>query len=201
MTTTKTPHRAAADGGAHQRPFDVTRLVRLAGAGDQEAWNVLIDQYSGLVWAIARGHRLGAADAADVFQSTWLRLVEHVGDLNDPARVGAWLATTAKRECLRLLRSSGRQVPAGDDLPEVVAENPEPWAELVRTERDAILWRAFGRLDSRDQALLRMLVADPAPSYREISSALEMPIGSIGPTRGRCLERLQREHELVANAH
>jgi RNA polymerase sigma factor (sigma-70 family) len=198
MTATKTARRSAA-GGAHQRPLDITRLVRRAGTGDQEAWNDLIDQYSGLVWAIARGHRLGAADAADVFQSTWLRLVEHLGDLKDPERVGAWLATTAKRECLRLLRTSGRQIPVGDQLPEAVAETPEPYAELLCAERDAILWRAFGRLDARDQALLRMLVADPAPSYREISSSLEMPIGSIGPTRGRCLERLQREHELVGN--
>jgi RNA polymerase sigma factor (sigma-70 family) len=198
MTPTKTARRSA-DGGAHQRPPDITRLVRRAGTGDQEAWNDLIDQYSGLVWAIARGHRLGAADAADAFQSTWLRLVEHLGDLTDPERVGAWLATTAKRECLRLLRSSGRQIPVGDGLPEVAADGPEPYADLLRAERDAILWRAFERLRARDQALLRMLVADPAPSYREISTALEMPVGSIGPTRGRCLERLQREHELVAD--
>jgi DNA-directed RNA polymerase specialized sigma24 family protein len=81
----------------------------------------------------------------------------------------------------------------------VVAESPEPHAELLRAERDAILWGAVGRLHPRDQALLRMLVADPAPSYREISSVLEMPIGSIGPTRGRCLERLQRERELAAH--
>ncbi|HEU0316359.1 MAG TPA: sigma-70 family RNA polymerase sigma factor, partial [Solirubrobacteraceae bacterium] len=190
MTPTKTARRSAARA-AHQPPDRIARLVRRAGTGEQEAWNDLIDRYSGLVWAIARGHRLGAADAADVFQSTWLRLVEHLGDLHDPDRVGAWLATTAKRECLRLLRSSGRQIPVGDQLPDVAAESPEPYAELLRAERDAILWRAFGRLEARDQALLRMLVADPAPSYKEISTALAMPVGSIGPTRGRCLERLQ----------
>jgi RNA polymerase sigma factor (sigma-70 family) len=187
-----------AGGATDLRPPHVTRLVHRAVAGDQAAWNGLIDRYSGLVWAIARGHRLGAADAADVFQSTWLRLVEHVTDLHDPERVGAWLATTARRECLRLLRSHGRQIPVGDELPEIVAEVPEFDAELLRAERDATLWQAFGRLRSQDQALLRMLVADPAPSYHEIACALDMPIGSIGPTRGRCLERLQREHERVA---
>jgi len=132
-----------------------------------------------------------------VSQSTWLRLVEHLDRLKDPARVGAWLATTARRECLRTLRGAGRQIPFGDDLPEPDDECPAVDADLLRDERDAELWEAFGRLPRRDQSLLRMLVAEPAPSYREVSCSLGIPIGSIGPTRARSLERLQRERELV----
>lgn len=197
MAGTLTARRANSGGGAEHRPNDVAGLVRCAVDGDQSAWNELIDRFSGLVWAIARRHRLSGADAADVFQTTWLRLVEHVEDLTDPERVGAWLATTARRECLRLLRVTGRQIPVGDELPEPVADAPGPDAELLRAQRDATLRQAFSRLRSSDQALLRMLMADPAPSYPEIAATLDMPIGSIGPTRGRCLERLRREHELL----
>ncbi len=180
-----------------QRDDGVTQLVHAAAAGDEHAWNTLVDRFSNLVWSVIRAHRLNGADAADASQTTWLRLVEHLDTLKDPARVGAWLATTARHECLRALRCSGRQIPMGEDMPEPVCEDPELDAALLRGERDAELWEAFGRLPARDQSLLRMLVADPSPSYQEIAAALEMPIGSIGPTRARCLQRLQRERELV----
>ena len=200
MIRSQTVQRPAAGSGTPADHHDdgVVELVRSAAAGDQDAWNALVGRYAGLVWAIIRGHRLTGADAADVAQTTWLRLVEHVDGLNDPARVGAWLATTARRECLRTLRSAGRQIPYGDDLPEPRAETPDIDAGLLRDERDAELWQAFRRLPARDQSLLRMLTADPAPSYREIACSLDMPVGSIGPTRARCLERLRRERELVA---
>jgi RNA polymerase sigma factor (sigma-70 family) len=124
-----------------------------------------------------------------VVQTTWLRLVEHLDRLQDPSRVGAWLATTARRECLRVLRDSARQVPT-EELPETPV-NAELDAALLAAERDRALWQAFGGLSERCQALLRILVADPPPSYEEIGAALDMPIGSIGPTRARCLERLR----------
>ena len=172
-------------------------LLRAAARGDERSWNALVDRYSGLVWAIARNHRLSAADADEVFQTTWLRLVEHAARVQDPAKVGGWLATTARHESLRLLRRSGRQIPMGDDLPEPPQQAPAADEDLLRTERDAALWSAFARLPERDQKLLRLLTAaDPAPSYEEIGAALDMPVGSIGPTRARCLERLRREAEL-----
>ena len=172
---------------------DVARLARRAAAGEQQAWSELIDRYSRLLWAIAHQHRLGAADAADVFQTTWLRLIEHIDGLSDPERVGAWLATTARRECLRVLRAGARELLAGDAMPDVVAPLDDPAGRLIGAERDAELWQALARLRPRDQELLRMLVADPAPSYDEIAGTLAMPIGSIGPTRGRCLARLRKE--------
>ena len=119
----------------------------------------------------------------------WLRLVENLGRLQDPERVGAWLATTARRECLRTLRHSARQVPT-EELPEEGVDARLDAALLVE-ERDRALWQAFGGLSERCQALLRILVADPPPSYEDIGAALDMPIGSIGPTRQRCLERLR----------
>jgi RNA polymerase sigma factor (sigma-70 family) len=168
---------------------EVAELVRAAADGDQAAWHGLVDRYNGLVWSVARAHRLSTVDASDVVQTTWLRLVEHLGRLQDPERVGAWLATTARRECLRTLRHSARQVPT-EAVPEVVAEGRVDSALLVE-ERDRLLWQAFGALSERCQTLLRILVADPPPSYEEIGAALDMPIGSIGPTRQRCLDRLR----------
>ena len=170
----------------------VASLVRRATAGDRGALDALVAEFEGLLWAIARGHRLSHADAADVAQTAWLRLLQNLHRLEDPSRVGAWLATTARRECLRKLRASAREIP-DDEPPEPVSESADIDQPLLEAERDATLWAAFGRLPTRDQALLRMLVVDPQPSYEEIGAALDMPIGSIGPTRARALERLRRE--------
>ena len=183
---------------ADRHDIDAGRLVRAAAAGDEAAWSVLVDRYSGLVWAIARNHRLSSADADEVFQTTWLRLVEHVDRLQDPAKVGGWLATTARHESLRLLRRAGRQIPMGDDLPEPDRYAPAPDEALLLADRDSTLRTAFARLPERDQRLLRLLTADPMPSYEEIGLALNMPTGSIGPTRARCLERLRREADALA---
>ena len=171
----------------------VARLVTAAAAGDQRAWDALVARFGGLLWAVARAHRLNDADAADVVQVTWVRLLEHIGRLQDPARVGAWLATTGRRECLRLLRDHERVSPAGEDMPEPESADPDLDQALLDHERDEALWQSFGRLRSTDQALLRLLVADPRPAYEEIAAALDMPIGSIGPTRQRALERLRHE--------
>ncbi|HSK26533.1 MAG TPA: sigma-70 family RNA polymerase sigma factor [Jiangellales bacterium] len=173
-------------------------LVRDAASGDQSAWDELVERYSGLVWAVARGHRMGHADASDVFQTTWLRLVEHLDRLREPEHLGGWLSSTARRECLRVLRLRGRELPDEDvafgrdtgprDDPPV----PGPEAALLAREERAAVVAAFGHLPDRCQVLLRMLAADPAPSYTEVSTTLDMPVGSIGPTRGRCLEHLRR---------
>jgi RNA polymerase sigma factor (sigma-70 family) len=173
----------------------ITELVAAAAAGDQRAWNGLVQQFGGMVWAVARAHRLRDADAADVSQTTWLRLLDHVGQLKDPARVGAWLATTARRECLRVLRESERRILYGDDAPEHESPDMAPDEVVLLSERDDALQRSFSSLRPSDQALLRLLMAEPRPPYEEIAAALDMPIGSIGPTRQRALERLRRQLE------
>lgn len=171
---------------------DLDRLVAAAAGGDQAAWEEIVDRFASLVWATARAHRLSRDDAADVAQTTWLRLVENLDRIREPERLGAWLATTARRESLRKLRLGARERPSDEpDLFEAPADNPID-RHLIQRERDGALWDAFSRLSDRCKTLLRMLVAEQEPSYEEISAALEMPIGSVGPTRMRCLDRLQQ---------
>lgn len=171
--------------------MDVNVLLLAAAAGDAGAWRSLVERYNGLVWSVVRAHRLSGADAADVNQTTWLRLVEHLGDIRDGDRLGAWLATTARNESLRLLRLGKRQVLTDDfELFEDGGASPAD-ARLLTEERDAALWRAFATLDERCQSLLRLLVADPPPSYDEISAGMGIAVGTIGPMRARCFERLR----------
>jgi RNA polymerase sigma factor (sigma-70 family) len=179
--------------GARLSDDEIAGLVTSATTGDESALDALVREFSGLIWAVARAHRLCDPDAADVVQATWTRLLEHLGDLKDPARVGAWLATTARRECLRVLRDGLRQLPFADDASEHESLDTPPVEALLAAERNHALWRSFERLRPNDQALLRLLMADPRPPYQEISTALDMPIGSIGPTRERALARLRLE--------
>lgn len=172
--------------------MEVAELVRLAAAGERAAWESLVERYEGLLWSVARSHRLDSASAADVVQTTWLKLLEHVDDLRNPDALSGWLATTARNECLRVLRHQSRTIPTEDDRIPQDSVPSELDAQLLTEERDAALWRAFSTLTARCQTLLRMLAADPAPSYEEVAAALGMPIGGIGPTRGRCLATLRR---------
>jgi RNA polymerase sigma factor (sigma-70 family) len=169
----------------------IAGLVERAGAGDQTAWNEIVERFQGLVWATARAHRLSHADAADVAQTTWLRLVEHLDRIREPEALGAWVATTARRECLRHLRTHARELPTDEaDVFEAPSDDA-PELALLTEERDSALWRAFTRLGERCQSLLRLLVSGDEPSYEEIGAALGMPVGAIGPTRMRCLEKLR----------
>lgn len=175
-------------------PDALASLLARASSGDQAAWNVIVERYANLLWSVGRAHRLGTADAADVVQTTWLRLVENLGRIQDPERLAGWLVTTARRECLRVLRRSGREfVGAADDAAAEMVDELAPAldAALLEQERDAALWQCFSRLSERCQHLLRVLMAAEPPAYAEVSEALGMPIGSIGPTRMRCLDRLR----------
>ena len=147
------------------------------------------------MWSVARRHRLSQSDAADVSQTTWLRLVEHLDRIEDPERVGGWLATTARHEALRVLRISDRQLPsAHDDFIDLLpAQDDTPVdSDLLTEERDRELWELIALLPPRCQVLLSVLTAESRLSYVEVGEALEMPTGSIGPTRARCLEHLRR---------
>jgi len=177
----------------------VAGLVAAAASGDDGAWSRLVDHFAGLVWSVIRGYRMSVADSADVSQTTWMRLAEHIHKVREPERIGAWLATTAGRECLRLIRQNQRAVPSDDVfLTEVPDADPAvaPEHRILALERDGELWEAFSELPGKAQVLLRLLFADPPPSYEEISAATGMPIGSIGPTRGRYLAQLRDRMEL-----
>ena len=182
-------------------PGEAGRLAAAAAGGDMTAWTALVEGFSGLVWSAARGYRLSHADASDVYQTTWLRLAEHLGRIQNPERVGAWLATTARHESLRVARGAARLVLTDDPgtLDAGGADENSPEQAVLDAEKAALdndraqrLWRAFGTLPARCQKLLRVLIATPAPNYAEIAAALDMPVGSIGPTLGRCLKQLRQ---------
>ena len=173
------------------------RTMLAAARGERSGGDALVARFTARVRAVARRHRLSPHDVDDVLQTTWLRLLEHSHDVREPAALGAWLETTARRESLRVLRDAKRERPTDDDLmPDVVTE-PVGERELVLAEERAALVASIGRLPDAQRRLLGLLLTDPALSYTEISRELDMPVGSIGPTRGRSFARLSRDRELA----
>jgi RNA polymerase sigma factor (sigma-70 family) len=172
---------------------EVADALGRASLGDQRAWDSLVAAHTNLLWSVARAHRLNAEDAGDAVQAAWLKLLENLDKIREPEHLAAWLATTTRRECLRLLRYRKREVVPADealaDAPDPTT--PPPGTALLVAERDAQLWSLFETLPDRCRVLLRVLMCVPEASYADIAAALDVPIGSIGPTRGRCLERLR----------
>lgn len=182
----------------------VADLVVAARDGKQAAWNELVGRFTPLVHGVVRRYRLQGSDADDVVQTLWLRLVEHLDALREPAALPGWIVTTTRNECLRLLRSRQRTLPvdplgAGveQELPETVRLDQEVLDHLDHAAQHELLLRAFAELPAHQRALLLVLVEDPPPSYTEVSARLGIPIGSIGPTRARALQRI-REFPAVA---
>jgi len=173
--------------------LDVAALVQSAAVGDTKAWEQLVEQYARLIWSITGEFKLKESDAADVVQTTWLRLLEHINRIHHPDRVGSWLASTARHECLRSLAARKKIMLSHDeaDLEDTAANAPEVDERLLADERAQTVRDAMSRLPRRSQRLLELLMADPPTSYTEISDELGIPVGSIGPTRGRCLARLR----------
>lgn len=172
----------------------VTELVEAAASGEQEAWNRLVDQFMPLVWSVTRIYRLASHDAEDVSQTVWLRLVEHLTDIREPRALPKWIITTAKNESLRLIKAHRRTLPVDsldDSAMAAEAGASEAEANLLRAERQQALRDGLAELAPRHRELLLLLVADPPISYGEISRLLDMRVGSIGPTRARCLDRLR----------
>ena len=179
----------------------VTSLVMRARNGDQRAWDALVERYAPLLWSICRRFGLTDADAEDVGQAVWMRLVDQLDSLRDPAALPGWLATTTRRECIQAHRVTGKHITAGqvpdlENIPDQHAAAADE--ELLRAEGNAALRDAFARLPRDWQRLLAMLSADPPVPYAEISARLGISIGSIGPNRGRALERLRRDPAIVA---
>jgi RNA polymerase sigma factor (sigma-70 family) len=172
---------------------EVIRLVRGAAAGDHRAWDSLVNRYVALLWSIAFRHGLNESDAADVVQNTWLRLFEHIHQVREPARVGAWLATTAQRESLRVVAQRQRVVPSDDEATFDGADRLQaPLDEaLLAHEQAAEARAALDTLPPTWRSLVELLTQDPPLSYERIGAEIGVPIGSIGPTRGRCVRRLR----------
>ena len=172
---------------------DIAGWVRGAAGGDRRAWERLVEQYARLIWSITADFKLAESDAADVAQTTWLRLLEHIDRIEYPDRVGSWLAATARNECLRSLAARKRVVLAHDDevLTDVAGSGPGVDERILADERDQVVRDALSSLPGRWQRLLELLMADPPTPYADISDELGLPMGSIGPTRGRCLAQLR----------
>jgi RNA polymerase sigma factor (sigma-70 family) len=172
-------------------------LLENAARGAEWAWRDLVVRYSSLVSSVCAQYRLGAADAQDVSGAVWLRLVANLTHIREPDALPGWLLTTTRHECLRLLRHSNRQVPT--DSP-TLGELTDPGfdATLIGAERRVAARQACARLPRRDRELLALLFCDPPKSYREISVTLGIPVGSIGPSRARCLTRLRRMPSIAA---
>jgi RNA polymerase sigma factor (sigma-70 family) len=178
------------------RGIDDSRAAELVGqaaSGDSIAWDALVEAYGRLVWAIARGELRSAGDAADVSQTTWLRLYEHIDRLDDPCRVGAWLATTARREARRVAARGRRILPMDDTsmLRPWWGEDADVDEALLANERIDGLYEAIEQLSEPHRRLMLLLLREPPLSYAEIAHTLRVPIGSIGPTRARCLRKLR----------
>lgn len=172
----------------------VIALVTRARDGDASAWDELVQRYGPLVWGVCRRYRLTEADARDVGQNVWLRLVEQLTLLREPAALPGWLVTTTKRECLRMCRSTAereqREDTADVDVADPESDDVDRW--LLAAERATALQIGFAQLPHRCRQLLSLLLLrDPPLPYGEISVILDMPVGGIGPNRARCLARLR----------
>jgi RNA polymerase sigma factor (sigma-70 family) len=157
-------------------------LVRAAAAGDQDAWSKLVVKYIPLVFSIVHRYRLTQTDAQDVSQTLWLRLLEHLGDVRDPMALPGWISVTTKNETLRLLKARSRSVQV-DPLSSPILDRGSERRQMVRDGLD--------ELAPKQRALLLLLVQDPPLTYQEISRLLDIPVGSIGPTRARYLDSLR----------
>jgi RNA polymerase sigma factor (sigma-70 family) len=178
----------------------VLTLVARAIEGDQRAWDDIVERYAPLVYAICTRYRLGSHDIEDVGQTVWLLLVEHLGKLREPAALPGWLATTTARECLRVVTAASKAERLGTGLDDSVlfVDDAVIDEEILVAERNAALRAAFAELPPRCQQLLSMLLSDPPHSYADIHRELGIPVGSIGPQRARCLERMRRSSALAA---
>ncbi|KDN18737.1 RNA polymerase sigma factor [Amycolatopsis rifamycinica] len=173
------------------------RLLENAARGAEWAWRDLVDRYSSLIHAVCRQHRIGDADAQDIGATVWLQLVANLARLREPDALPGWLRTTTRHECLRLLRHRTRQIPTESAMFADPA-GPASDATLIGAERLVAARQACAQLSRQDRRLLSLLFGDPPMSYREISATLGIPIGSIGPSRARCLAKVRSTPAIAA---
>jgi RNA polymerase sigma factor (sigma-70 family) len=173
----------------------LSELVAGARDGDERAWRELCSRVKNVAWKTINSYGVRGADADDAYAATMFRLAEHLDRIREPERLPGWVATTARNETLGLFRSRRRTVVV-DEVPERDTGNGEPDAALVRGELREAVRRSFALLDERCQRLLRILTADPPIPYEDVGALLEMPHGSIGPTRRRCLDMLRSKAPL-----
>ena len=179
----------------HDSP--ATQLLECAAHGMESAWREIVKRFSPLIFTVCHRYGISGVDIQDVAGEVWLRLLTNVTTIRDPNALPGWLLTTARNECLGLLRARNRQIPTDTDLIGEACQ-PEIDANLIGEERRHAARQALAHLSHRDQQLLSMLFSDPPKPYKEISSTLGIPVGAIGPTRARCLTRARRAPAIAA---
>lgn len=172
-------------------PTTTAELLQKAAAGDQASWRALFGQFNPLVRSVVSGYRLDHETAADVCQTVWMRLFEYADRIRQPERLAAWLATTARNEALRCIKGLQRTRPAGVLEEEVDLHAPSPDEQAIDHETLEDALAAFDKLPDDSRDLLRLLVASPPLPYSDIAERVGRPVGSIGPTRSRCIEALK----------
>lgn len=175
-----------------------SELIADALAGDSEAWRDLVNQHAGLVWSIVRGMGLQDADAADVFQTVFLRLTERLAQVRDPERLPGWLATTCRREVYELSRSKHRRSRPDDNMSDMPTDDAGPDELVTSGDTSQRVIAGLRRLSEECQRLLRMVAMRDDLSYVDVSAALDIPVGSIGPRRARCLQKLSVTPEIAS---
>jgi RNA polymerase sigma factor (sigma-70 family) len=169
-----------------------TELLRAARRGTPDAWEQLVRRFEPSVFSVIRGFRLQEADAHDAAQRTWLLMIERYDQIREPEALGGWLATTAGRECLRIMRDRRRVDPidtaAHAERPDVRCDTEQ---QVVDADTAHRLRQLMRRLPARSRVLLGALFADNPPAYAELSRRTGIPVGSIGPTRARALRQLR----------
>jgi RNA polymerase sigma factor (sigma-70 family) len=185
VTVQQTP----PDRGAH-----MASLMGAARQGSEDALGQIVTELSPLLWQVSRSAGLSSGDAEDVLQTVWMRLVAHLEEIHSATALTAWLVTTTKREAWRVRAAGRRQVPADQEsFAELPDEGPGSEEQVIVDDQRRALWATIGRLSARCQELLRIIAFAPRPDYAAVAAALGMPVGSIGPTRGRCLAKLRAQ--------
>jgi RNA polymerase sigma factor (sigma-70 family) len=186
--------RAARDGG------DLRTLLAKASQGDAVAWEAIVARFGPRLMRVARAHGLSRAEAEDAVQETWVQCLRNLHQVREPRALGGWLTTTARHESLRLRERVRREDPTADELGADLAAPDSPVRELEAAEARVAVARALDELPPHHRTLMEALLDDTGNGYKEIAERLNIPVGSIGPTRGRCLARMRRDERLRALA-
>jgi RNA polymerase sigma factor (sigma-70 family) len=169
---------------------DVEALVLASRSGDQAAWAQLVDRLSPLVWSVARSYGLDRHDAVDVSQTTWLQFARHVASIAEPRKAPGWLATTARRECIRMVKSSRRETPTPSSALDWGVDDQVDREVEADSER-RLIWDVVNELPENCRVLVKMFLVDPPPSYETVADALQISVNAVGPKRSRCLGGLR----------
>jgi RNA polymerase sigma factor (sigma-70 family) len=200
MTVSEVPESATSTGSGAPWSAAAAAFLRWRD-GESDGLDDLVRLLSPVLWQVVRATGLDRDRAEDVVQTTWIALVDHADSITSPQGIAAWLCTSARREAWRAGRQASRERPVEDQvLAHGLPDHESPEHQVVLEDEAALVRDCLDKLPERCQKLLRIVAAGPRPNYTDVASTLGMPVGSIGPTRGRCLDKLRHELTLAGGA-